>query len=68
MRKAALNTAEILGRTIGLELSIGISLFPDDGVDLESLMHKADIAMYKVKFGSGTGCGFYQPGVQGSEA
>jgi len=68
MRKAALNTAEILGRRVGLELSIGISLFPDDGVDLESLMHKADVAMYQVKSGSGTGCGLYQPSVQGSEA
>jgi len=35
-------------------VSIGISLFPDDGLDLSSLLRKADIAMYKAK-ASGAG-------------
>jgi diguanylate cyclase len=30
-------------------VSIGIALFPDDGLDLSSLLRKADVAMYKAK-------------------
>jgi len=30
-------------------ISIGISLFPDDGADLSALLRKADIAMYRAK-------------------
>ncbi|MFM7315167.1 MAG: putative bifunctional diguanylate cyclase/phosphodiesterase [Cyanobium sp.] len=29
--------------------SIGVSIFPDDGDDIETLMRKADLAMYEVK-------------------
>jgi diguanylate cyclase len=30
-------------------VSVGVSLFPDDGPDLSTLLRKADIAMYKAK-------------------
>lgn len=29
--------------------SIGVSIFPDDGTDIETLMRQADLAMYEVK-------------------
>jgi diguanylate cyclase (GGDEF)-like protein len=32
-----------------ISLSIGISMYPDDGVDAEMLIRKADIAMYQAK-------------------
>jgi diguanylate cyclase (GGDEF)-like protein len=32
-----------------LTVSVGISAFPYDGVDKESLIHKADIALYEAK-------------------
>jgi diguanylate cyclase len=35
-------------------ISVGIALFPDHGLDLSSLLRRADIAMYKAKT-SGTG-------------
>jgi len=40
------------GQPLRVTPSIGISLFPGDGADIETLMRKADIAMYAVK-GSG---------------
>lgn len=40
-------TAE--GLNIAITMSIGISIFPQDGADADTLIKKADIAMYKVK-------------------
>ncbi|WP_298038334.1 EAL domain-containing protein [uncultured Desulfuromonas sp.] len=37
------------GREVLVTASIGISLFPEDGTDLETLMKNADIAMYQAK-------------------
>lgn len=37
------------GRGVRLEASIGVSLFPRDGVDLHTLLQKAEKAMYRAK-------------------
>jgi diguanylate cyclase (GGDEF)-like protein/PAS domain S-box-containing protein len=37
------------GRELFVSISLGISLFPDDGADGESLMINADVAMYRAK-------------------
>lgn len=34
---------------INITTSIGISFFPDDGEDVDTLIKKADISMYKAK-------------------
>jgi len=39
------------GHEITIGTSIGISIFPDDGGDLETLIKKADMAMYRAKEG-----------------
>ena len=39
--------------------SIGISLFPSDGGDMETLLHRADMAMYQAKHGGRNGVRFY---------
>ena len=39
----------VLGQELSITASIGISIFPDDGNDADSLMKHADIAMYKAK-------------------
>jgi diguanylate cyclase (GGDEF)-like protein/PAS domain S-box-containing protein len=40
---------EVDGRTIVTSATIGVSLYPDDGQDLASLMRNADRAMYRAK-------------------
>ena len=41
----------ISGRELHVSMSIGISIFPDDGTDAEALMQNADTAMYHAKSG-----------------
>ncbi|HSW06913.1 bifunctional diguanylate cyclase/phosphodiesterase [Aquabacterium sp.] len=57
------------GRELQLTASIGVSLFPEDGRDAETLLKNADTAMYRAK---DKGCGTYgfytaQMNAQGSE-
>jgi len=37
------------GHELHVTASIGISIFPNDGEDADSLLHHADIAMYQIK-------------------
>lgn len=39
----------IAGRSFTLSTSIGIAIAPDDGVEIEDLLRKADVAMYQAK-------------------
>lgn len=46
---------EVDGQDLRVGITIGISVYPDDGPDLESLLHHADRAMYRARAtGSGT--------------
>lgn len=40
---------DIEGHALKPSASIGIGIFPDDGEDFETLLHKADTAMYQAK-------------------
>jgi diguanylate cyclase (GGDEF)-like protein len=49
------------GRDHMVRASIGVTLFPDDGVQLDDLLRNADLAMYRAKdMGRGTAV-FYSP-------
>ncbi|MER2008446.1 MAG: EAL domain-containing protein [Psychrobacillus sp.] len=50
----------LMGNEIYIKTSIGISMFPKDGVDVEVLIKNADAAMYKSKEKSGTGYHFFE--------
>ncbi|HUF18677.1 MAG TPA: EAL domain-containing protein, partial [Thermoanaerobaculia bacterium] len=39
----------VQGREIGISTSIGISIFPEDGKDAESLLRNADTALFRAK-------------------
>ena len=45
----------MLARSIGVSASIGAATFPRDGLNLDALLHAADVAMYSRKFGRRAG-------------
>lgn len=46
----ALSQPFILGRhTVNISASLGIAIYPDDGSDMETILSKADSAMYQAK-------------------
>jgi diguanylate cyclase (GGDEF)-like protein len=44
---------EIFETAIEMTASIGVSVFPEDGLDTQSLLRRADAAMYQAKAGGG---------------
>jgi diguanylate cyclase (GGDEF)-like protein/PAS domain S-box-containing protein len=49
----------VMERTIRIGCSVGIACYPDDGVDVTTLVKHADIAMYKAKEKGKKGIQFY---------
>ncbi|RYY73192.1 MAG: bifunctional diguanylate cyclase/phosphodiesterase [Gammaproteobacteria bacterium] len=54
---------EISGHEISSTVSIGVSMFPEDGFDTDELLKHADIAMYKAKEAGKNNCQFYTKGM-----
>ena len=54
----------IQGHTVYVSGSVGISLFPADGADPETLLKNADLAMYRAKQSGRNGYQFYMPELQ----
>jgi len=51
----------IAGRVIDTSVSIGVALCPQGSHDLDSLLHRADLAMYKAKESGRNNAKFFQP-------
>jgi diguanylate cyclase (GGDEF)-like protein len=49
----------IEGHDLSISVSIGVTVFPDDGEDFDTLLKKADIAMYHAKDAGGNVCRFF---------
>ncbi len=52
---------EVDGSTVHVTVTAGVSVFPGDGTDGQTLMKKADIALYAAKARGRDGCEIYQP-------
>lgn len=50
------------GHSLSVAMSIGISIYPDDGQDADTLVKNADIAMYRAKQAGGKGYQFFSSG------
>ncbi len=61
--KSISEPARILGMEVSVTPSVGISFFPQDGVDLDSLLNAADAAMYQAKDSGRRTFAFYTPSV-----
>jgi predicted signal transduction protein with EAL and GGDEF domain len=55
--------ARVFGREVTVTASVGIAFFPQDGVDLNSLLNAADAAMYQAKEGGRHTHAFFTPAV-----
>jgi len=51
---------DVAGKKVSLSVSIGISIFPFDGEDLDTLLRHADDAMYDVKASGKNGYKFFE--------
>src|SRR5690606_15571417 len=51
---------QLADTTLSISASIGISLYPDNGTDIEDLLKHADAAMYEVKAGGRNNYRFFE--------
>jgi diguanylate cyclase (GGDEF)-like protein len=59
---ASLNAEmEIEGNVLSVTPSIGIAVYPEDGGDMEALIHNSDSAMYRSKHQGGNDYSFFSP-------
>jgi diguanylate cyclase (GGDEF)-like protein/PAS domain S-box-containing protein len=62
VRRSLAEPFDLHGSTFRVQASVGISLYPDDGTDVETLLRHADVAMYRAKRLSPGSHVFYVPG------
>lgn len=55
------NTFSLQGRELQISASVGIALYPFDGTDIDTLMKKADMAMYQAKASGRDGYRMFTP-------
>lgn len=61
MSAAVAAPLQVDGREIQLTASIGVAVYPEDGTDTQTLIDRADAAMYRAKRGGPGGSAFHAP-------
>ncbi|MFC3376600.1 putative bifunctional diguanylate cyclase/phosphodiesterase [Rugamonas sp. CCM 8940] len=61
MCKAIAEPYQLAGQVVHIGATIGISIYPDDGDDADTLIRNADVAMYHGKLDGRDRCSFYRP-------
>jgi len=61
MLEAVSETYRIDNQDLNVSVSIGVSVYPDDGTDAETLINNADAAMYQAKENGRRNYQFYKP-------
>jgi diguanylate cyclase (GGDEF)-like protein len=56
---------EVNGLEMSVTCSLGIAVYPDDGVDFDTLLKNADVAMYRAKDSGRNAFRFYETGMLG---
>ncbi|MYM31327.1 EAL domain-containing protein [Duganella sp. CY15W] len=59
VREAVLQSVNVCGQDVQVSCSIGVSVYPNDGSDAETLLMNADAAMYRAKETGKNNCQFY---------
>lgn len=59
---ALASSFNIAGHKLNISASIGISCYPDDGIDADTLLLNADLAMYRIKEEGRNGFRFFSGG------
>ena len=59
VREAVLRSVSLNGQEVQVSCSIGVAVYPGDGVDAETLLMHADAAMYRAKDLGKNNCQFY---------
>ena len=54
---------QLLGQEVRPSASVGVSLFPQDGLDATTLLRLADLALYRAKQEGRSAVRFYEPGM-----
>ncbi|MEO7937400.1 MAG: GGDEF domain-containing protein, partial [Burkholderiaceae bacterium] len=68
MRDAVAAACLPVEQALALTVSIGIAIYPGDGLDAESLIANADTAMYRSKKAGGDQFHFYNPAIDEAES
>ncbi len=63
----ATHDLKIDGECCKVGVSLGVSLYPEHGEDVERLIHNADLAMYAVKQSGKNGYRIYHAGMEAEE-